>query len=82
MRKKIEDYDEKALKILQEKRVGKQVKKYMKVVEEFLKSKNGGKIPPEWGCSLMMLETYYREFCKLTPYLRSVIPLQQGWRAC
>lgn len=38
----------------------------MKSVDTFLKSKNGGSIPPEWGCSIMMLETYYREFCLLT----------------
>lgn len=66
MRKKIEDYDEKALKILQEKRVAKQVKKYMTAVEDFLKSKNSGKIPPEWACSLEMLRSYYKEFCRLT----------------
>jgi hypothetical protein len=48
------------------KRITKQVKKFMKSVKEFLMSKNGGKIPPEWGCSLMMLETYYSQFIRLT----------------
>lgn len=48
------------------KRITKQVKKFMKSVKEFLMSKNGGKIPPEWGCSLMMLETYYSQFVRLT----------------
>lgn len=48
------------------KRVTKQVKKFMKSVKDFLMAKNGGKIPPEWGCSLMMLETYYSQFIRLT----------------
>lgn len=48
------------------KRITKQVKKFMKAVKEFLISKNGGKIPPEWGCSLLMLESYYSQFIRLT----------------
>jgi hypothetical protein len=48
------------------KRVTKQVKKFMNSVKDFLMAKNGGKIPPEWGCSLMMLETYYSQFIRLT----------------
>lgn len=48
------------------KRITKQVKKFMKSVKEFLMAKNGGKIPPEWGCSLLMLETYYSQFIRLT----------------
>ncbi len=48
------------------KRINKQVKKFMKSVKEFLMAKNGGKIPPEWGCSLLMLETYYAQFIRLT----------------
>ena len=46
--------------------IDRKVKAYMKSVRAFLESQNGGKIPPEWGCSLMMLETYYKEFCTLT----------------
>ena len=48
------------------KRITKQVKKFMKAVKEFLIAKNGGKIPPEWGCSLLMLESYYSQFIRLT----------------
>lgn len=52
------------------KRVTKQVKKFMKSVKEFLMSKNGGRIPPEWGCSLAMLEEYYYQFCQLTDEIK------------
>lgn len=48
------------------KRITKQVKKFMKSVKEFLMSKNNGRIPPEWGCSILMLETYYSQFIRLT----------------
>lgn len=64
------EIDEKMAEIKQKqaenKRITKQVKKFMKSVKEFLMSKNGDKIPPEWGCSLMMLETYYGQFIRLT----------------
>ena len=49
-----------------QKRVKKQTKKFMDAVKLFLKSKNGGEIPSEWGCSLLMLETYYSQFIMLT----------------
>lgn len=64
------EIDEKRLEIEQKlalnKRVAKQVKKFMKAVKDFLMAKNGGRIPAEWGCSLMMLETYYEQFIRLT----------------
>lgn len=41
-------------------------KRFMKSVKEFLKTKSGGELPPEWECSLMLLEEYYLQFCKLT----------------
>lgn len=55
-----------------DKRVTKQVKKFMKAVKEFIMAKNGGKIPPEWGCSLLMLETYYEQFIRLTEEINSL----------
>lgn len=55
-----------------EKRVNKQVKKFMKAVKEFLMAKNGGRIPPEWGCSLTMLETYYEQFIRLTEEIKGL----------
>lgn len=48
------------------KKAKKQTKEFMKVARKFLASKNGGEIAPEWECSLLMLETYYEQFCKLT----------------
>ena len=44
----------------------REVKKFMKVVREFLASKNGGEVAPEWECSLLMLETYYGQFIRLS----------------
>lgn len=55
-----------------DKRVTKQVKKFMKAVKDFIMAKNGGKIPPEWGCSLLMLETYYEQFIRLTEEIKSL----------
>ena len=54
------------------KRVTKQVKKFMKSVKDFLMAKNGGKIPPEWGCSLMMLEVYYEQFLALSAEIQEL----------
>ena len=55
-----------------QKRVTKKVKKFMKSVKEFLRSKNGGRIPQEWGCSLTMLEEYYYQFCQLTEEIKGL----------
>ena len=44
----------------------REVKKFMKVVRDFLASKNGGEVAPEWECSLLMLETYYSQFIRLS----------------
>jgi hypothetical protein len=46
--------------------VEKKTKKFMRVVRDFLASKNGGEVAPEWECSLLMLETYYSQFLRLT----------------
>ena len=48
------------------KRITKQIKKYLKAVREFIMAKNGGKIPPEYGISLLMLETYLEQYIRLT----------------
>lgn len=57
--------EENEKKKAQNRRVTKAVKKYLKSVKEFIMAKNGGKIPPEWGCSLTMLEVYYQQFLLL-----------------
>lgn len=43
----------------------KATKKFMKNVRDFLASKNNGEVPPEWECSLMLLETYYKQFVQI-----------------
>lgn len=49
-----------------EKKTKKQVKKFMKSVNEYLAEKSGGKVEKAWGCSLLLLETYYEQFIKLS----------------
>ena len=44
----------------------KATNEFIGYVEDFLKSKNGGKVAPEWGCSLMLLREYYKQFVLLT----------------
>lgn len=51
---------------LKENKVERKVKSFMKVVRKFLASKNGGELAPEWECSLLMLETYYNQFIRLS----------------
>ena len=51
---------------LLDKRVGKKVDEFMKDTRRFLESKNGGQVDPTWEMSLFMLETYYREFVRLS----------------
>lgn len=42
-------------------------KKYMSSVRAFLSKKNkNGEVAPEWECSLMLLEEYYKQFLLLT----------------
>ena len=50
----------------------REVKKFMKVVKDFLASKNGGEVAPEWACSLLMLETYYSQFIRLSQEIDSL----------
>ena len=47
-------------------KVERETKKFMKVVRKFLANKNGGEVAPEWECSLLMLETYYGQFIRLS----------------
>jgi len=63
-----------------DKRVKRQVKAFMKSVKEFLMSKNGGKIAPEWACSLLMLETYFEQFIRLTEEINSLDSLIEETR--
>ena len=51
---------------IKDNKVERKVKSFMKVTRDFLASKNGGEVAPEWECSLMMLETYYKQFLTLT----------------
>ena len=44
----------------------KKTKKFMKIARTFLAGKNGGEVAPEWECSLLMLETYYNQFIRLS----------------
>lgn len=59
-------------KIIENKRITKQVKKFMKHVKEYVKSKNGGKIDPAWSCSLDMLEQYYTTYLKLSSEINNL----------
>lgn len=63
-----------------EKKIKKQVKKFMTAVKAFLKAKNGGKVPAEWECSLLILETYYEQFCILTDEINNLDSLVQESR--
>jgi phage terminase small subunit len=44
------------------KKVDKRAKKFMKVVRDYLTTKGGGSLPPEWELSIDLLETYYRQY--------------------
>lgn len=44
----------------------KDTKKFMGYVSDFLETKYGGSVPPELKCSILMLETYYRQFIQIT----------------
>lgn len=64
------------------KKIEKQVKKFMKSVNSYLSDKSGGKVEKAWGCSLMLLEEYYRQFLQLTQEINSleslVVPSRYG----
>jgi hypothetical protein len=64
------------------KKTEKQVKKFMKSVNAYLAEKSGGKVEKAWGCSLMLLEEYYRQFITLTYEINSletlVVPSRYG----
>ena len=47
------------------KEVDKSTRKFIKSVKAFLATKAGGEIPDEWSCSIMLLESYYRQFVEL-----------------
>ena len=51
---------------LKAKKINQKTKEFMKHAEDFLASKSGGVMPPEWGCSVMLLEEYYKQFISLT----------------
>jgi hypothetical protein len=42
-----------------------QVKRFMNSVRSFLCAKNNDGVADEWECSLMLLETYYKQFLEL-----------------
>lgn len=60
--------------------IEKKTKKFMKVVREFLASKNGGEVAPEWECSLMMLSTYYEQFLMLTNEIKQLPSIVENTR--
>lgn len=43
-------------------RIERETAKYMEGVRVFLRKANNGEIPPEYNCSLLMLESYYKQF--------------------
>lgn len=54
------------------KKVEKRVKKFMKSVNSYLAEKSGGSVEKAWGCSLMLLEEYYRQFLALTDEINTL----------
>lgn len=48
------------------KKVNRQTNDFMKAVKDFLTVKGGGEIPTEWSLSLLLLETYYKQFLLAT----------------
>ena len=52
---------------LQNNQLKRKTNAFLNSVREFLKKKTGGdSVPPEWECSLMLLEEYYKQFTKLS----------------
>lgn len=66
----MEEKDKEILK--KERKTEKKVKKFMKTVRDFLKTKNGGNVPAEYECSLLLLETYYQQFLQLSDELERI----------
>lgn len=56
----------------QKRKIDRETKKFLKDVRDFIRSKNNGDIPAEWSMSLMLLETYYRQFLQCTYELESL----------
>ena len=52
-------------------RVERKVNKFMKSVRIFL-TKNNGEVAPEWECSLMILEEYYKQFLLLSEEINNL----------
>lgn len=52
-------------------KIKKQVAKFMFSVRGFLANKSGG-VAPEWECSLMLLEEYYKQFLVLTEEINNL----------
>jgi hypothetical protein len=52
-------------------KIKKQVAKFMTSVRGFLVNKSGG-VAPEWECSLMLLEEYYKQFLLLTEEINNL----------
>ncbi len=44
------------------KKIDKKQKKFMKVVRDYLTTKGGGSLPPEWELSIDLLDNYYRQY--------------------
>ena len=59
-------------KELKDKKITKRVDEFMKDTRDFLASKNAGQVDPTWEMSLFMLETYYREFVRLSMEIDSL----------
>lgn len=55
-------------------KIKNQTKKYMNSVRAFLAKKNG-EVAPEWECSLMLLEEYYKQFLTLTEEINGLTSL-------
>ena len=48
------------------KEVAARTERYMKSINAFLLKKGGGiEVPEEWACSIMLLESYFRQFVEL-----------------
>lgn len=54
------------------KKIEKRVKKFMKSVRLYLANKTGGQVESAWGCSLMLLEEYYRQFLQMTEEINNL----------
>lgn len=54
------------------KKINRKTAQFMKSVRDFLTVKGGGEIPTEWELSLLLLETYYKQFLMATVQLEEV----------